>query len=123
MADISIIPNDHQLELDFIFNSPQQFSYNIAIVNQQTNQQVFHDKGQWDGKINFLLGKAQDLLGCQLMIYWVVIDPAGAGNAFNANATVKQDGNACPLPQVCTGVSNATQVYHATIGTFVKLLI
>lgn len=120
MADITITPNDDDLELDFNFESPQQFSYNIAVVNQKTNQQVFHAKGQWDGKTKFILGKAQDLLGCQLMIYWTIIDPAGAGNSFSANATVNQHANDCRLPQVCTGVSNATQVYRSTIGTFVS---
>ena len=119
MGDIHVVSNSQNLQLEFEFDTPQQFFYNVAVINTVQNQQIFHGKGQWDGQMSFLLGRAKDLVGSQLIIYWTIIDPAGADNDYSAKATVKQNGAICAEPQTCAGKSCNNAAYFASIGTFV----
>jgi hypothetical protein len=119
MADIQVKPDNENLTLKFSFTSPQQFFYNIAMVNRERNQQVYHASGKWDGQTEFSLGEADELIGLYLIIYWNIIDPQGAGNNFSAIAAVNQNGNSCISPQLCSGQSNSTASFLTTIGKFV----
>jgi len=119
MADIKIIPNNEDLILNFNFNSPQQFFYNVAVINKNNDQQIFHASGKWDGTKTFTLGKAKDMVGLGLIIYWAVIDPAGAGNNFEAEAVVTQNNLECLEHQVCKGITNDNSFPFVNTGTFI----
>lgn len=119
MADIHVQPNNQVLKLKFQFNSPQQFFYTVTLINRERNQQIFRDKGQWDGKTEFDLGEADDLIGIYLIIDWTVIDPAGSGLNFNAEAITLQDDIECVAHQKCTGITTSDAAFQVTVGKFV----
>ncbi len=119
MADIHVQPDTRQLKLKFQFNTPQQFFYTVTLINRERNQQIFRDKGQWDGKTQFNLGEADDLIGIYLIIDWTVIDPAGEGHNFNAEAITFQEDEECVAYQKCIGTTTDDAAFQVTVGKFV----
>ena len=119
MADIHVQPDNRRLTLNFRFNTPQHFSYTITLIKRERDEQLFRDRGDSEGKTSFDLGEGDDMIGLYLIIDWTVIDPAGAGNDFNAEAVVDQQGVECVAHQRCIGVSNDTAAFVVTIGKFV----
>ena len=117
MANITLINNASIVTLDFNFNTPQQFFYTVEVVDDMLKQ-YFHDSGQWGGKISFNLGIASNLIGKYLNIYWVIIDPVGAGNPYDGTGTISQAGVAVPLIQECSGTSSNITSLVTTSGKF-----
>jgi len=117
MADILLDPNSDQVTLNFTFNSPQQFYYSVQVLDN-TGKQIFHDVGSSGTKTLFTLGAANNLVGLMLVINWTIIDPAGAGNNYSANATAMQSGQAKNSPQSCSGITTDTHAASLTAGKF-----
>lgn len=82
----------------------------------------YHDSGQSGGKEDFILGKAKDLLGCDLLIFWTIIDPKGVVNVYSAEAVVIQNNVECDTHQIATGKTNAAAAHYANHGLFIKLV-
>jgi hypothetical protein len=120
MADILINSGNNNVNLQFEFNSPQQFFYTVELIDD-TGKQYFHDTGSWNTKTNFDLGITSGLIGKYLTIDWTVIDPAGAGNNFSATATAIQAATPKANSQNCTGTTSATHASLTTIGKFIQL--
>ena len=120
MAEIKVTPNNEDLILNFKFNSPQQFFYNVKVLNNDTGQIIFESQGQWDGKKEFVLGKANKLIGSLLTIDWTIIDPAGKDNNFNAEAAIYQDNVKCEEPLLCTGTTSDTAINYPSSGLFIN---
>lgn len=117
MADIILTNDGSSVVLNFAFRTPQAFYYTIEVVDDQLKQ-YFHATGQWNGAKSFTLGKSSDLIGLYLDITWTVIDPAGSGNPFYADATAYQNGNAKSNPQVCSGTTSTSPSNLGTSGKF-----
>lgn len=118
MADIHLQPNNENVVLDFNFKTPQSFSYNVALVNRDRNQQVREESGNSTNPTSISLGEADKLIGLYVIISWSIIDPNGAGNRFNAEAVAKQNNHNCDFHQVCTGQTNDNASFVTTVGKF-----
>ncbi len=119
MADIHVQPSNDRLILEFDFQTPQQFGYTIILFNKDRNEEVYQQTSQWDQQTSFDLGEGDDLIGLYLIIHWTIIDPAGAGNAFSANATIFQNGAPCKARQVCRGQSKDDAAFVVTLGKII----
>jgi len=120
MAKIKIISNDDNLILNFRFYTPQQYFYSIIILNNKTGEILYKSQGQWDDQTSFQIGKAKNLLGNLLTIHWSVIDTAGKGKNFNAEAIVTQNNAECLDHLTCIGKTNDTTTYIPTNGLFIQ---
>ena len=118
MADIKIQSNDEDLELKFKFHSPQSFSYEVSVINNN-GIHIFHDSGNSWEKKDFILGKAKDLLGCGLKISWSIIDNNGAGYDYSAEAVVIQNGVECDAHQTVAGKTEAGPALAPSFGLFI----
>ena len=120
MPNIHITPNEEQLLLTFTFNTPQQFAYTVT-VNDPNDVELYSGNGQFPGgKTQFPLLKSSQLLGNTLNIAWTIIDPAGAGNKYGAQATVEQNGEDCPASQTIAGNTTSNVKEDFTTGDFVS---
>jgi hypothetical protein len=119
MADIHVVPDNRRLNLNFQFNSPQQFNYTITLINRERNKQLFRSNGASNGVTNFDLGEADDLIGIYLIIDWTVIDPNGANNVFDGEAIIFQDAGSCLAHQKCLGQTSDGATFMVTVGKFV----
>ncbi len=121
MADIYIKPTAEQPSLTFTFNTPQQFAY-VVKVNDPNDLILFKDKGQYpNGKTQFILPNADTLIGNTLNIEWTISDPAGAGNNYNAQATINQNDQDREATQSIADKTDATVKFDFTTGDFKPL--
>ena len=124
MSDITITPNTDSLDLDFTFDTPQQFGYTINIYDTANGYaNLFKDQGQSYGenkKTHFTIGQASNLIGKNLSIFWIIVDPSGAGNKYSASATISQNGNNCTNSQTISGTTNDNKVEDSSSGNFVN---
>ena len=120
MDSIKVKQTSNHVNVDFAFNSPQQFFFTVEVADENGDLK-FTDKGQWDGKTHFDVGAGKDLINLYLNIYWGIIDPAGAGNKFDAIATISQNGAICDgaSKQQFTGETVDDELSDITFAEFV----
>lgn len=120
MTNIQITPNADEVQLEFKFQSLDEFSYKFEIVNCDTGDRHMTGQGSWNGQTLFILGKGSDLLGLCLNIAWGELDPTGGTGDFSATATASQNGNVCQVVQSFTGKSTGNIVNGLTQAKFIK---
>lgn len=118
MADIKLKNAEQDVILDIVLNSTHQFYFTVEVLDDQLMQH-FHDSGSWNSKTSFQLGKAANLIGLYLTIYWTIIEPQGDAKPYDGDGIVKQNGQPLKNVQQCNGTSGKTDSSVTTIGKFI----
>jgi hypothetical protein len=118
MANIKIVPNAQNLQLDFTFDTPQLFIYNVKIMDPN-GAILFSRDGTSNGVKSYQLGPAQSFVGSHLLIAWTIEDPVGAGNSYSAHVVISQNGVQCQVPMICAGKTESNATNTTTVATFV----
>jgi hypothetical protein len=118
MADIKIVSNNQNLQLDFTFDTTQLFLYTIKIMDSSGNI-LFGKDGTSKGVRSYSLGPAQGFVGSHLLIAWTIEDPVGAGNMYSVHAIVSQNGVQCQVTIVCAGKTDSNATNATSVATFV----
>jgi hypothetical protein len=110
MSDIIIDPTKGSLTVKIAVTTPQVVGYQITVFDSDGNTELEHylSDSQTNNPFSQVLPKsASSYVGCFVSVILSIIDPAGAGNNYNIDYSIRQQNQDLDPVQHITGTSVA----------------